>query len=60
MKNVAKRRNRILKDMIKSVTNQIFFIRIILGEALKTSAYILNSVYMKAVNKSGCSTEVMQ
>ena len=49
---VAERRNRTLKDMVRSMISHSSLPNSLWGEALKTAVYILNSVPSKAVNKT--------
>ena len=48
---VAERRNRTLKDMVRSMISHSSLPNSLWGEALKTAVYILNRVPSKAVNK---------
>ena len=48
MNSVSDRRNNTLKDMIKSMISHSTLSESLWGEALKTSAYILNRVPTKA------------
>ena len=52
MKGVAKRRNRMLKDMVRSMISHSTFPASLWGQALKTAVYILNRVPTKATNKT--------
>ena len=52
MNGVAERRNRTLKDMVRSMVSHSSLPESLWGEALKTAAYILNRVPSKAVNKT--------
>ena len=52
MNGVAERRNRTLKDMVRSMINHTSLPEPLWGEALKTSAYLLNRVPMKATLKT--------
>ena len=52
---VAKRRNRTLKDMVRSMISHSSIPNSLWGEALKTTVYILNRVPSKAVNKTHMS-----
>ena len=51
MNGVAERRNRTLKDMVRSMIARTTLPENLWGEALKTAAYILNRVPTKATNK---------
>ena len=51
MNGVSERRNRTLKDMVRSMINQSTLPESIWGEALKTTTYILNRVSTKAATK---------
>ena len=48
MNGVSKRRNRTLKDMIKSMISQSTLPESLWGEAINTETYILNRVPTKA------------
>ena len=52
MNGVAERRNRTLKDMVRSMISHSSLPESLWGEALKTAVYILNRVPSKAVNKT--------
>ena len=52
MNGVAKRRNRMLKDMVRNMISHSKFPKSFLGEALKTAAYILNRVPTKTTSKT--------
>ncbi|KAG8496840.1 hypothetical protein CXB51_008132 [Gossypium anomalum] len=52
MNGVAERRNRTLKDMVRSMIAHSTLPESLWGEALKTAAYILNRVPNKAVAKT--------
>src|ERR1044072_2879209 len=52
MNGVAERRNRTLKDMVRSMICHSTFPESLWGEALKTAAYILNRVPTKAAAKT--------
>lgn len=52
MNGVAERRNRTLKDMVRSMITHSVLPESLWGEALKTAAYILNRVPTKAVAKT--------
>jgi len=52
MNGVAERRNRTLKDMVRSMIGHSSLPESLWGEALKTTVYILNRVSSKAVNKT--------
>ena len=52
MNGVAERRNRTLKDMVRSMIAHSSLPESLWGEALKTAAYILNRVPSKAVAKT--------
>ena len=52
MNGVAERRNRTLKDMVRSMICHSVLPDSLWGEALKTAAYILNRVPTKAVAKT--------
>ena len=49
---VTKRRNRTLKDMVRSMINHSTLPESLWGEAVKTAIYILNRVPSKAVTKT--------
>ncbi|KAI5335349.1 hypothetical protein L3X38_025482 [Prunus dulcis] len=49
---VAERRNRTLKDMVRSMVRKSTLPKFLWGEALKTANYILNRVPSKAVPKT--------
>ena len=49
---VAERRNRTLKDMVRSMISHSSLPNSLWGKALKTAVYILNRVPSKAVNKT--------
>lgn len=49
---VSERRNRTLKDMVRSMINNSSLPNSLWGEALKTAVYILNRVPSKAVSKT--------
>ena len=49
---VAERRNRTLKDMVRSMISPSSLPNSLWGEALKTAVYILNRIPSKAVNKT--------
>ena len=49
---VAERRNRTLKDMVRSMISHSSLPNSLWSEALKTAVYILNRVPSKAVNKT--------
>ncbi|KAI0510586.1 hypothetical protein KFK09_011193 [Dendrobium nobile] len=49
---VAERRNRTLKDMVRSMISHSSLPESLWGEALKTAVYILNRVPSKAVTKT--------
>ena len=49
---VAERRNRTLKDIVRSMINQSSLPESLWGEALKTAVYILNRVPSKVVVKT--------
>ncbi|RDX70112.1 hypothetical protein CR513_50683, partial [Mucuna pruriens] len=51
MNGVAERRNRTLKDMVRSMISHSSLPESLWGEALKTAVHILNRVPTKAVNK---------
>ena len=51
MNGVADRRNRTLKDMVRSMISHSSLPESLWGEALKTASYILNRVPSKAVAK---------
>jgi len=51
MNGVAERRNRTLKDMMRSMVSHSSLPESLWGEALMTAAYILNRVPSKVVNK---------
>jgi len=52
MNGVAERRNRTLKDMVRSMISHSTLPQSLWGEALKTAAYILNRVPTKATTKT--------
>ena len=52
MNGVVERRNRTLKDMVRSMIARTTLPENLWGEALKTAAYILNRVPTKAANKT--------
>ncbi|CAL1397367.1 unnamed protein product [Linum trigynum] len=52
MNGVAERRNRTLKDMVRSMLSHSSLPELLWGEALKTAAYILNRVPSKVVTKT--------
>ncbi|RVW24315.1 Retrovirus-related Pol polyprotein from transposon TNT 1-94 [Vitis vinifera] len=52
MNGVAERRNRTLKDMVRSMISHSTLPEKLWGEALKTAAYILNQVPTKAAAKT--------
>ena len=52
MNGVAERRNRTLKDMVRSMISHSNLPISLWGEALKTAAYILNRVLTKATAKT--------
>ena len=52
MNGVAERRNRMLKDMVRSMINHSNLPISLWGEALKTATYILNRVPTKATAKT--------
>ena len=52
MNGVAEQRNRTLKDMVRSMFSHSSLPESLWGEALKTTAYILNRVPSKVVNKT--------
>ena len=54
MNGVAERRNRTLKDMVRSMISHSNLPKSLWGEALKTAAYILNRVPTKAAAKTPC------
>ena len=49
---VAKRRNRTLKDMVRSMISHSTLPKSLWGEAIKTAVYILNRVPSKVVAKT--------
>ena len=49
---VAKRQNRTLKDMVRSMINHFTLLESLWGEAVKTTVYILNRVPSKAIAKT--------
>ncbi|XP_074344429.1 uncharacterized protein LOC141683587 [Apium graveolens] len=49
MNGVAERRNRTLKDIVRSMINHSSLLESLWGDALKTTIYILNRVLTKAV-----------
>ena len=52
MNGVAERRNRTLKDMVRSMISHSSLPESLWGEALKTAVYILNRVPSKVVSKT--------
>ncbi|RDX83545.1 hypothetical protein CR513_35524, partial [Mucuna pruriens] len=52
MNGVAERRNRTLKDMVRSMISHSSLPESLWGEALKTTVRVLNRVSTKAVNKA--------
>jgi hypothetical protein len=52
MNDIAERRNRILKDMIRSMIARTTLFENLWGEVLKTATYILNRVPTKITNKT--------
>ena len=52
MNGVVERRNRTLKDMVKSMISHSNLPKSLWGEALKTTAYIFNRVPTKATTKT--------
>ena len=52
MNGFAERRNRTLKDMVRSMISHSNFPISLWGEALKTAAYILNRVPTKTTAKT--------
>ena len=52
MNGVSERRNRTLKDMVRSTISHSILPESLWGEALKTAAYILNRVPTKATAKT--------
>lgn len=52
MNGVSERRNRTLKDMVRSMISHSTLPEPLWGEALKTTAYILNRVPTKAAVKT--------
>ena len=52
MNGVAERRNRTLKDMVRSMICHSTLLESLWGETLKTAAYILNRVPTKAATKT--------
>jgi hypothetical protein len=52
MNGVAERRNRTLKDMVRSMISHTSLPESLWGEALKTAAYILKRVPTKATAKT--------
>ncbi|KAL6319836.1 hypothetical protein AAG906_036904 [Vitis piasezkii] len=50
--DIAERRNRTLKNMVRSIINHYSLLESLLGEALKTVVYILNRVPSKVVAKT--------
>jgi len=51
MNGVAERRNRTLKDIVRSIINHSTLPESLWGEAIKTAAYILNRIPTKAASK---------
>jgi transposase InsO family protein len=52
MNGVTERRNRTLKDMVRSMIARTILPENLWGEALKTATYILNKVPTRATNKN--------
>ena len=52
MNGVTERQNKILKDMVRSMIRHSTLLESLWGEALKTTAYILNRVPTKATEKT--------
>ena len=52
MNGVTERRNRMLKDMVRSMISHYNLPKSLWGEALKTAPYILNRVPIKATAKT--------
>lgn len=52
MNGVAKRQNRTLKYMVRSMICHSTLLELLWGEALKTTAYILNRMPIKAAVKT--------
>src|SRR3954464_9341088 len=52
MNGVSERRNRTLKDMVRSMISHSTLPESLWGEALKTAAYILYRVPTKAISKT--------
>ena len=52
MNGVAERRNRTLKDMVRSMISHSTLPASLSGKALKTAVYILNRVPTKATDKT--------
>ena len=52
MNGVVERRNRMLKDMVRSMISHSNLPKSLWGEALKTTVYILNRVPTKATVKT--------
>ena len=52
MNGVVERRNRTLKDMVRSMISHSTLPKSLWGEALKTPTYILNKVPTKATTKT--------
>ena len=50
MNGMVERRNRTLKQMVKSMISHSTLLESLWGESLKTAAYILNRVPTKATN----------
>jgi len=60
MNGVAERRNRTLKDMVKSMISHSTLPESLWEEALKTAVYILNRIPSKAVNKPLMNSELIK
>ena len=52
MNSVVEGRNRVLKDMVKSMITDSTLPKSLRGEALKTAAYLLNRVPTKIIDKT--------
>ena len=52
MNGVAKRQNRTLKDMVRSMITHSILPESLWGEVLKTAAYLFNRVPTKVIDKT--------
>ena len=60
MNGVVERRNRTIKDIVRSMISHSSLPESLWGEALKTAVYILNKVPSKAVNKTLMNFELVK